>query len=123
MDPAIAANGELGAGTVIFALGFTVLMVVACWKIFTKAGEPGWASIVPIYNIFVWLRIAGKPGWWILLLFVPLVNFVVSILVTIGLAKAFGRGAGFVVGLIFLPFIFYLILAFGCDEYRDPSTA
>ncbi len=122
MDPAIAANGEYGAGTVMLALVFTVLMVVACWKIFTKAGEPGWASIVPIYNIFVWLRIAGKPGWWILLLFVPLVNFVVSILVTVGLAKAFGKGAGFVVGLIFLPFIFYLILAFGSDEYRNPAT-
>jgi len=122
MDPAIAANGEYGVGTVIFALVFTVLMVVSWWKIFTKAGEPGWASIVPIYNIFVWLRIAGKPGWWILLLFIPLVNIVISIFVAAGLAKAFGKGVGFVVGLILLPFIFYLILAFGSDEYRNPAT-
>ena len=122
MDPAITANGEYGTGTVILTLVFTVLMVVACWKIFTKAGEPGWASIVPIYNIFVWLRIAGKPGWWILLLFVPLVNIVVSIFVAAGLAKAFGKGMAFVFGLILLPFIFYLILAFGSDEYRNPAT-
>ena len=123
MDPAYAANGEYGAGTVIFALAFTILLLVAWWKIFTKAGEPGWASIVPIYNVFVWLRIAGKPGWWIILLFIPLVNIVISIMVTIGLAQAFGKGAGFVLGLIFLPFIFYLILAFGDARYTRPLTA
>ena len=76
MDPAMAANGEYGAGTVILALAFTVLMVVAWWKIFTKAGEPGWASIIPIYNVFVLLRVAGKPAWWILLLLIPLGNIV-----------------------------------------------
>jgi len=85
---------------------------------FTKAGKPGWASIIPIYNAIVLLEIAGKPIWWIVLLFIPLVNFIVIIIVVIDLAKNFGKGTGFGLGLAFLPFIFYPILGFGDAKYR-----
>ena len=103
----------------LFVLAFVVFMIVARWKIFTKAGEPGWACLVPIYDTCVFLKIAGKPMWWVLLLFVPIVNIVIAILAVIGLANKFGKGGGFAVGLIFLPIIFYPILAFGDAEYQQ----
>jgi hypothetical protein len=85
--------------------------------VFTKAGEPGWACIVPIYNIYILLRIAGRPGWWLILYFVPIVSIIVAIIVAIDLARAFGKGAGFGLGLVFLGFIFFPILAFGDAQY------
>jgi hypothetical protein len=103
-------------GTIIL-LAVIVLMVVAMWKVFTKAGEPGWAAIVPIYNIIVFLRISGKPVWWIILLIIPFVNFIISLLVSLGLAKNFGKGGGFGVGLWLLSPIFILILAFGDAKF------
>ncbi len=111
-------NTEYPPGLLIFQLILLVLSIVGLWKLFTKAGKPGWASIVPIYNTIVMIEMAGKPLWWILLLFIPLVNIVASILIMIGIAKNFGRGTGTVLGLIFLPIIFMLILAFGSAEYN-----
>jgi hypothetical protein len=99
-------------------LAVVVLVIASLWRVFTKAGEPGWAAIVPIYNLIVVLKIAGKPLWWIVLFLIPLVNFVMLILTTIGLAQNFGKGAGFGLGLAFLAPIFYPILAFGDAEYR-----
>jgi uncharacterized membrane protein YoaK (UPF0700 family) len=93
-------------------------MIASLWRVFTKAGEPGWAAIVPIYNLVVVLKLAGKPLWWIVLFLIPLVNFVMLVLTTIGLAQNFGKGAGFGLGLAFLAPIFYPILAFGDAEYR-----
>jgi Na+/melibiose symporter-like transporter len=99
-------------------------MIVAGWKVFTKAGQPGWASIIPFYNVYVMLTIVGKPGWWLLLFFIPIVNLVIGIIVTLELAKRFGKSGGFAVGLILLPFIFYLILAFGSATYTPaPASA
>lgn len=100
-----------------------VLMIASMWRIFTKAGKPGWASIIPIYNAFVLLQIAGKPGWWLVLFFIPIANLVVGILALLGLCQNFGKGGGFVAGLIFLPFIFYPILAFGDAVYAPVATA
>jgi hypothetical protein len=94
-----------------------ILIIASLWKVFTKAGEPGWASIVPIYNIIVLLKIAGKPAWWIVLFLIPLVSVVVAFITYISLAKAFGKGAGFGIGLILLGPIFLPILAFGSAEY------
>ncbi len=94
-----------------------VLMIASLWKVYVKAGKPGWAAIVPIYNYIVLLEIVKKPLWWIILLFIPFVNFIVAILVYNELSKAFGKGTGFAVGLIFLPFIFIPLLGFGDAEY------
>jgi hypothetical protein len=104
---------------IIIQLALVVFFVAVMWKIFAKAGEPGWACLVPIYNACVMFKIAGKPMWWILLCFIPIVNIIISILAAIGLANKFGKGGGFAVGLILLPFIFYPILAFGDAEYQQ----
>ena len=94
-----------------------VLVIVSMWKVFVKAGQPGWAAIVPIYNAYVFLKIAGKPGWWLIMLFIPVLNLVFGIMALAAFAKKFGKGGGFVVGLIFLPVVFYPILAFGDAQY------
>jgi hypothetical protein len=99
-----------------------VLYIAGLWKVFTKAGKPGWAAIVPIYNIWVLLEIVGRPGWWLILYFIPFVNVVVQILVTLELAKSYGRGIGYAIGLLLLPFIFYLMLGFGEDQYQGPAA-
>ena len=96
-------------------------MVTAMWKMFEKAGQPGWAAIVPIYNYVIILRMVGKPEWWVLLFLVPLLNIVIAILVYLELAKSFGKGAGFAVGLIFLGIVFFPILGFGDARYVGPG--
>ncbi len=100
-----------------------VLAIAGMWKVFVKAGQPGWAILIPIYNFYVFLKIAGKPGWWLLLMLIPLVNIVFGLIATVAFAQRFGKGGGFVVGLIFLPFIFYPILGFGDAQYSPPVAA
>ena len=117
---ALALQSTSDSGGALFFLIFlalAVFFIAACWKVFTKAGQPGWASIIPIYNAIVWLRIAGRPGWWILLFLIPIVGFVIAIVVSIDFARKFGKGAGFAMGLVFLGFIFYPILAWGSAQY------
>jgi len=92
--------------------------IAGLWKIFTKAGKPGWAAIVPIYNCIVLLEIVGKPIWWIILLLIPCVNIIVSIMLNVELAKKFGKGIGFAIGIIILPFVFIPILGFGKAQYN-----
>ena len=106
----------------ILYLAFTILMIVAWWKIFTKAGQPGWACIIPIYNLYVWCKIVGRPWWWILLMLIPLVNFIIVIILIIDLAKSFGKGVGFGIGLLLLPIIFFPILGFGSAQYQGPTA-
>ena len=115
------ASSVLGLVSVI-ELAIAVLMIASLWKVFSKAGQPGWASIVPIYNAYVLLKIAGKPGWWLLLFFIPFVNLVIAILAVVGLAKNFGKGGGYVIGLILLPIIFYPMLAFGDAQYQGEAA-
>ena len=117
LEPGSAAGGIV---LLIVGLAVTVVMIVALWKVFTKAGQPGWASIIPLYNAYILFRIVGRPGWWLILLFIPFVNFIISIIVAIDLAQSFGKSGGFAVGLIILPFIFYPVLAFGDAQYRGP---
>jgi len=101
-----------------------VITIVAKWKVYEKAGQPGWASIIPIYNIYVLLKIVGKPGWWLLLLiFVPIVNAVLAIWMVNLLSKSFGKDVLFTLGLLFLSPIFYLILGFGNAKYVGPAGA
>ena len=104
---------------IVFCIIMCVVMFVALWKIFTKAGKPGWGAIVPIYDLYLEFEIAFGNGWLFLLMLVPIVNFVVAIILPFKLAKAFGKGAGFGLGLLFLPIIFHLILAFGSAEYQN----
>lgn len=102
---------------VIIYLAFIIFMIAAMWKIYEKAGQPGWAVIIPIYNIIILLRIVGKPWWWLLLMLIPIVNVVILIMVYHQLSLSFGKEAGFTVGLIFLGFIFIPILGFGDAKY------
>jgi Family of unknown function (DUF5684) len=111
-----------GAAFWIVWCAIIVFEIAAMWKVFTKAGKPGWAAIIPIYNAIVLLQIAGKPVWWFLLYFIPLVNIVIAIIVTHNISKNFGQGVGFTLGLIFLSFIFYPILAWGDAQYLGPNA-
>ena len=83
---------------------------------FSKAGKPGWGSIIPIYNVILLMEIAGRPVWWFLLLFIPVVGLVVAIIAYLDVARKFGKGAGFGIGLVLLPFIFFPILGFGSAQ-------
>ena len=127
LDPGTAAavaGASLGITIIYLVVG--LLIIISLWKVFAKAGKPGWAAIVPIYNIIVWLEIIGRPLWWIVLFFIPFANIVVAILIYIGLAKAFGKGGGYGIGLLLLPVIFLPMLAFGSAQYvggTQPSPA
>lgn len=100
-----------------------LIEIIGLWKIFIKAGKPGWASIIPIYNIIVLLEIIGKPLWWFLLLLIPCANIVFLVIIINRLSKSFGQGVGFTLGLIFLGFIFYPLLGFGNYTYLGPGGA
>jgi hypothetical protein len=104
----------------LFSLAFAVFLIAAQWRIFKKADQPGWASIIPIYNTLVQLRIIGKPWWWLLLMLIPFVNIVFAIWMINLLSKSFGKDVGFTLGLIFLSFIFYPVLGFGGARYLGP---
>lgn len=130
-------NGQaVDCGTIFAGLGMVIvpfiittlvliaLMIISSWIIFRKAGKPGWAAIIPFYNMFILLEVVGLPGWWLLVMiviaFIPvinLLNFAISVYISYRLALSFGKGVGFTIGLIFLPFIFQPILAFGRAQY------
>lgn len=115
-----AAAGALIAYYIVMLI-VAVIVLIAYWKIFTKAGEPGWAAIVPLYNTYTMFKIACGNGWLFLLMFVPVVNVVFSFIMLYKLCAAFGKGVGFFIGMIFLAPIFILILAFGDAEYYGPQ--
>jgi len=109
-------------GLIIVGIAATILVIIGMWKTFAKAGQPGWGCFIPVYNIYLVLKIAGKPEWWLILwLFVPIVNFVISIITYVDFAKRFGKSGGFGIGLFFLPAIFFLILGFGSAEYLEAT--
>lgn len=120
-------GGGDGGGIVALVIGviylaILVVFIASGWKVFSKAGEAGWQIFIPIWNAVVWLRIAGRPWWWLLLMFIPIINFILVIMATLSFAERFGKGAGFAIGLLFLPIIFYPWLAFGDAQYQ-PRTA
>lgn len=114
------------AGVSVFAwiiyMALIVFYIFVMWKIFVKAGEPGWASIVPFYNTYVLFKITWGNGWLFLLSLIPFVNIVILIITYVKLAQAFGKGGGFAAGLIFLSFIFLPILAFDSSDYIGPQN-
>ena len=109
------AGGFISA---ILGLAIIVFIIAGVWKTFQKAGQPGWAAIIPIYNAIVLLEIAKRPLWWILLLLIPVVNIIVGILVALDIARNFGKSGLFGLGLAFFPFICYPILGFSDARYR-----
>jgi hypothetical protein len=104
----------------IIYLAFIVFYLITYWKIFEKAGQPGWASLIPIYNIIIWLKIAGKPWWWIFFIFLGPLVIIWCIWGVNMISKSFGKDEGFTVGLVLLGFIFWPILAFGDARYIGP---
>lgn len=116
-------SGGLSVIVSIFSFIFVIISLIAMWKVFVKAGQPGWAVLIPIYNVYVLLEIVGRPWWWLLLLIIPGVNFIIAIILTFDLAASFGKSTGFGFGLLFLSFIFTLILAFGDAQYTGPAAA
>ncbi len=105
-----------------FILIFLVFYIICMWKIYVKAGQDGWACLIPIYSTYIYTKIIGKPCWWTFLLIIPYVNIVFMIWGANLLSKKFGKSEGFTVGLIFLGFIFYPILAFGEAKYEGNSN-
>lgn len=119
-------NGGGGIIGIIFLLLYLAVIgvvIAGLWKTFEKAGEPGWGSLIPLYNNYLMLKIADRPGWWLILFFIPVVNFLIIILVSVDIAENFGKGAGFGLGLAFLSVIFYPILGFGDATYQGGSTS
>jgi hypothetical protein len=109
-------------GIELFAvLALTIVIFAGFWKTFEKAGEPGWAGIVPIYNLYVLVRISGNAWWWFLLFFIPIINFFATVKISINVAGKFNRGILFGLGLMFLSFIFYPVLGFGDYQYQDTT--
>jgi Family of unknown function (DUF5684) len=112
-----AADGGILSIMLVIIGAVYLFFLVARWKLYSKAGRPGWASLIPIYSTVVFCQICGRSGWLTLALMIPGVNVIVSIMLTVDLARVFGRGTGFMLGLIFLSPIFFPILAFGSSRY------
>ena len=106
----------------VYIVIVVVLFIWPLWRIFEKAGRPGWAAIVPIYGQYILLKVAGKSGWWVILWFIPYISIIPAVIVANGIAKKFGKSDWFAIGIFFLPFIFYPILGFGVAQY-DPQNA
>jgi len=109
---------------IVLLILFVVLVVASMWKVFEKAGQPGWAAIVPFYNMYVLTcKIAEKDALWFVLCFIPFVNIIIILVIYIEVANKFGQGALFGIGLFLLGFIFFPILAFGGAEYQGSAGA
>lgn len=107
----------------IIYLAFIGVTIAGLWKTFAKAGQPGWAAIVPFYNIYVMTQIIGRPAWWVVLALLPCVNFIALFIIGIDMAKSFGKGTGFGIGLALLGPVFYAILGFGDAQYQGPAAS
>jgi hypothetical protein len=104
----------------IIALAIGILVLIAMWKVYRKAGYEGWEVLIPFYNMYVLLKIVGKPGWWLVMMLIPVVNLVFGIWTYNMLSKSFGKDEGFTVGMLLLGFIFIPILGFGSARYLGP---
>ena len=114
-----------GVGVLFFFVIYAaviVLVIAGMWKMFVKAGQQGWLSIIPILNTYVIIKLAGREGWWILLFLIPCVNIVVAIIVYMDLAQKYGKSAAYGLGLVFLPFIFIPMLGFGSATYQGDTA-
>ena len=125
MDQYLEALPTMTPGAKVACIAFGllagILLLVAGWKILSKAGEPGWKAIIPFYNMYSMVKIADSSGWKFLLFLIPIVGFIYDIIYSIRLARAFGKGKGFGIGLFLLPNVLSLILGFGNAEYQGPK--
>ncbi len=112
--------GAVCGGLIGLVVG--VFLLVAVWRIFTKAGQPGWAVLIPIYNAYVLLEIVGREWWWLILMVIPFVNFIFIIILLFDLAKSFGKDPAFGFGLLVLAPIFLPILGYGNSQYVGPAA-
>ena len=121
-------SGDEGAVIVILMMycvcvaAIVLPAVAGLWKTFVKAGQPGWGSIIPFYNLYLMVKISGKPDWWVVLFFIPIVNYIAPFLFFIPLAERFGKGTGFGVLCALFPFIGFPILGFGSAQYTPPQV-
>jgi hypothetical protein len=111
-------NGLFDGIGFFFGLLWFILILAAGWKMYVKAGQHGWVSLIPVINILGLLKIVHRPWWWLLLMLIPFVNFVVWVIIVLDLAKAFGHGIGMALLLIFLTPIGFLVLGFGGSQYQ-----
>jgi hypothetical protein len=114
----VDGGGAGGIVILVVVLAVVIAMVAGMWALNEKAGEPGWAILVPIYNLVVALRIAGMSAWWILAMLIPLVSIIPALMMASNTAKNFGFGLGMTLGLILLPFIAYPVIGFGAARYQ-----
>ena len=135
--PSDAAGGAAAAGLMAFMgifwliwLAVVIVVLAGMWKIFTKAGQPGWAAIIPIYNIYILLQIVGRPTWWLALLllaFIPVIGsfavLAVMFVIYWDLAKSFGKDIGYAIGLVLLGVVFVPMLGFGSAQYIGPKAS
>jgi Family of unknown function (DUF5684) len=112
-----SSAGSFMAVFVVVYIAIIAVMIVSMWKLFAKAGKPGWAYIIPIYNIIVMLEIVKRPTWWIILLFIPFVNAIVGIIIMIDFVKAFGKPASHFFLMLFFGIIYLPYLAFSDAKY------
>jgi hypothetical protein len=117
-----AASTSSGSVLLLIILLVVVFYIAAYWRLFSKAGEPGWGAIVPIYNLYLLCKITGRPEWWVIVFFIPLVNIVIALIIAMDLAKVFSKSSGFGIGLWILSFIFIPVLAFGSSTYTSPTA-
>lgn len=119
--PAYLQGGASGAIEATVALFFLAAVAIGRWKVFEKAGQPGWGALIPVYNLYLLLRIAQRPTWWLILYAIPFVSVIPLVLVPLDIARYFGKSGLFGVGLIFCGFVFYPILGFGSAQYWRPT--
>jgi hypothetical protein len=114
-------GGGTGGLELLIVLAIVIVVVAGFWKTFEKAGEPGWAAIIPIYNLYVLIKISGNQWWWLILMFIPVINILAQAKISIDVAGKFGQGILFGLGLMLLSFIFYPLLGFGDYQYQDAA--
>ena len=120
---ALATQDGGNGPAIIVAIAAALVYLVASWRIYTKAGEPGWTAIVPIVSTLYLLKIVGRPFWWFFILLIPFAGMVFGIVALHDLSRSFGHGGWFTTGLLFLPFIFWPVLAFSGARYVGPAAA
>lgn len=112
---------DTGTALLVIYLALLVVTLAGAWKTYVKAGRGGWESLIPIYNVYVMYKLGGNPWWYLVLLFVPIVNLYALWRLYVDFARAFGKGIGWGLGLWILPVVFYPLLGFGSAQYQGPG--